>query len=74
MGEGAAALATGAWPELERLFLTDNEIGYLGALALLAAPWPKLRTLWITGNGLGDGAAAAEAAIMARWPGLNVWI
>ena len=46
-----AALAAGAWPRLQMLFLTDNPLGNGGAAALAAGNWPFLEALFLTRTG-----------------------
>ena len=68
-GDGLAALTT-AFPGLDTLVLTGNELGDDGAAAL--ARWKSLaqvRVLYLTACGLGaDGLRAIAAALLAAGP------
>lgn len=74
-GDGLRALARAPWfTGLERLALTDNELGPLGAEVLAATPFKRLTRLTLSKNRLGTEGAVA----LARSPHLatvrSLWL
>ena len=66
---GAAALAAAAWPRLQKLELSSNNLCGEAAAALAAAAWPRLQQLNISGNPVGPMGAASLTE--GKWPSLT---
>ena len=67
------AIATGKLVKLERLGLTENQIGDAGvaALAEAADKLPKLKNLYLSINQIGDAGVAALAEAADKLPQLK---